>query len=96
MISREDVKKIATLARITVSDTEADTYAGDAEEILSFVVQVGGTSSPHEGDAHMLLTNVMREDGVPHEEAAYTKDILDNAPKTENDYIVVRKVITKE
>lgn len=96
MISREDIKKLAALARITVSDQEADAYAEDAEAIISYVSQVEGADGPKEGDAHTSLRNVMREDGEPHEFGLYTKEILADAPKVENDYLSVRKVINRE
>jgi aspartyl/glutamyl-tRNA(Asn/Gln) amidotransferase C subunit len=96
MISREDIKKLAALARITVSDKEADAYAEDAEAILSYVSQIDSEEGQKEGDSHTMLRNVMREDGEPHESGAYTKDILADAPNVENDYLVVRKVINKE
>lgn len=96
MISSEDIKKLGALARITVSEAEAKSLAVDAEAILGYVSQVGEATAGGEEDAHMSLTNVMREDGEPHETGLYTKDILENAPRTEDGYIVVRKVITRE
>ncbi len=96
MISKEDIKKLAVLARITVSDKEAESFAGEAEGILGYVFDVGEVSAQGGGDAHTALTNVMREDGEPHASGAFTTSILAAAPKEKNGYIEVRKVITKE
>ncbi len=96
MISREDIKKLSVLARITVSDSEADALAKDAEAILGYVFDVGEVSAAGQGDAHTALHNVFREDGEPTAPGTYTKDILANAPKVEDEYVVVRKVITRE
>lgn len=96
MISKEDIKKLATLARITVSDKEAADLAVEAEGILGYVFDVGEVSASGEGDAHTVLTNAMREDGQPHETGIYTDAILANAPHMDEGYIEVRKVITKE
>jgi aspartyl-tRNA(Asn)/glutamyl-tRNA(Gln) amidotransferase subunit C len=96
MISKEDVKKLAVLARITISDKEAESLATEAEGILGYVFDVGEASAAGEGDAHTARVNVMREDGNPHEPGAHTDAVLSAAPKTENGYIEVRQVIQKE
>ena len=96
MISKEEIQKLAVLARITVSDKEAEGFAEEAEAILGYVYDVGEASAAGQGDAHINLTNVMREDANPHESGAYTEAILSGAPKREGDYIAVRKVINKE
>ena len=96
MISSEDIKKLGALARITISPDEAKALALDAEAILGYVSQVGEAPVGGEGDAHTHLRNVMREDGEPHEAGLYTIEILENAPRTKDGYITVRKVITRE
>ncbi len=96
MITKEDIKKLAVLARITISDKEAESFAGEAEGILGYVFDVGEVSASGEGDAHTTLTNVMREDGEPHESGTFTDKILAAAPKERDGYIEVRKVITKD
>lgn len=96
MITRQDIQKLAELARIKVTDAEADSYAKDAEAILGYVFDVGEASAAGQGDTHTALTNVMRTDGEPHERGLYTDAILAGAPKTNEGYVEVRKVITKE
>lgn len=96
MITKQDIQKLAELARITVSDGEADSYAKDIEAILGYVFDVGEASAAGGGDAHTALTNVMRNDGEPHESGTYTEAILGGAPKTDDGYFAVRKVIHKE
>ena len=96
MISKEDIKKLATLARITVSEKEAESFAEEAQGILGYVFDVGEVSASGEGDAHTSLVNAMREDTDAHAAGAFTEDILASAPKSKDGYIEVRKVITKE
>lgn len=96
MISKEDIKKLAVLARITVSDKEATDLASEAEGILGYVFDVGEVSAEGLGDAHTALTNAMREDIGAHEAGVYTEKILAQAPREKDNYIEVRKVITKE
>lgn len=96
MITRQDILKLADLARIRISEAEADTLAPEAEAILGYVFDVGETSAAGQGDAHTSLTNVMREDGEPHESGAFTEAILNGAPQRTDDFIEVRRVIAKE
>lgn len=96
MITRQDILKLAELARIRISEAEAEKLAPEAEAILGYVFDVGEASAAGQGDAHTALTNVMREDGQPHESGAHTDAILAGAPKEKDGYIEVRKVINKE
>lgn len=96
MITRQDILKLAELARIRISEEEAEKLAPEAEAILGYVFDVGGASAAGQGDAHTALENVMREDGEPHESGAYTKAILAAAPTEKDGYVEVRKVINKE
>jgi aspartyl-tRNA(Asn)/glutamyl-tRNA(Gln) amidotransferase subunit C len=95
MITKQDIQKLAELARIKVADAEAESLAKDAESILGYVFDVGEVSAAGQGDAHTVLTNVLREDGEPNETGAYTERILAGAPNRDGDYIAVRKVIQK-
>lgn len=96
MITRQDIQKLAELARIRITEKEADALAIDAESILGYVFDVGEVSAAGQGDAHTTLTNVMRKDGEPHESGTYTEAILSGAPNVERGYIKVRKVINRE
>jgi len=92
-LSREEVKKVAVLARLKLSDTEIDSLTTQMGKILGFVeslneVQTDGV----EPMVHaMELRNVFREDqarpSLPRDEA------LKNAPKTDGKYFLVPQII---
>lgn len=88
-----DIQQYAQLARIDVSDKEADQLAGEIEDILSFVEQVQELDiNPQEKRAG-ALRNVMREDENPHKSGKYTEKLLGEVPDTEGDYVKVKKIL---
>ncbi len=91
MISIEEVKKLAALARIKVSEEEALNFSKDMGNILSYVDSVKGVKGKEGKEDY--LKNVLREDGNVRESGTYTEEILKNAPDTQNNYFVVRKII---
>ena len=95
MIGKEDIQKLGTLARVQLSDSEAEGLSKDVEAILSYVSQiqeVGVRGAP----AQHPLRNVMREDGEPHPAGAYSKELLAEAPKREGDYIAVKPILSRD
>ncbi len=93
MISNEEVKRLAALARIELTDKETETFAKDIGAILSYVDAVKAVSSKSVEAGDFNLKNVLSED-VVREGKSYTKSILENAPNTSGDYIAV-KIIWK-
>ena len=95
MISREDVKKLALLARMELSTQEEDTFASEIDSILSYVGQI--SSLPTE-DAEELspIRNVFRPDETPHESGLFTDAVLEQAPSREGNYIKVKKILNND
>ena len=92
-LSREEIRHLATLVRLGISDDEADRFGEQLSDILeAFEVlqQVDTTDVPP--TAHSIaLESVMREDvsapSLPEEE------VLANAPNREGDCFRVRAVL---
>lgn len=93
MISTEEVKKLAALARIEVNEKETEALAHDIEAILGYVGQVQNMSL-HErtGDACAPM-NVFRADGEPHAAGSCTEALRKAAPETEDGFVRVKKVL---
>jgi len=90
-----DVRALAALARLEVSDEERAQLEKEIPSILAFVetIQKANVSGEVKSDG---LRTVMRADEHPHEGGKYTKRLLDAAPSREGDRIAVKQVISRK
>jgi aspartyl-tRNA(Asn)/glutamyl-tRNA(Gln) amidotransferase subunit C len=93
MISREDVRKLAALARIKLSPEEEETFAKDMEHILGYVTQIQKVSGTVDVKGKEKVKNVLRKDDKPHESGIHTEAILAEAPRREGNYVKVKKIL---
>lgn len=94
MTDRIDVRALAQLARLEVSDEELAKLEKEIPDILAFVqtIQKVAASAPVREPS---LRNVMRADDNPHEGGMYTKALLKAAPIRVGNRIAVKQVIKK-
>ena len=92
MISRDEVKKLASLSRLALTDVEEEKFQGEIEAILGFVAKVkeAAEEAPIQSYAS---TNVMRSDIVVHEREEFTEKLLQSAPNREGKYLKVKKIL---
>lgn len=95
MTQKVDVRALAQLARLEVSDEEVARLEKELPNILSFVevVQKASAQAPA---ANPVVRNVMREDTNPHESGLYTKKLLDAAAAQEKNQVVVKQVLRQK
>jgi len=99
----DDVKKLANLARIDMSEEEMKEVAKDFGSILAYVGQVQEASKliSEQQDLNQkgknkedhFLYNVTREDVATNKTGEYTEKILDNSPDTENGFVKVKQIM---
>ncbi len=95
MLSAQDLKKLADLSRISVSDEELESLGKEIEPILNYVKEV----STVVGDSAALpptagaLRNVLREDANPHEGSLHTENLLGQAPDRDGNHLKVKKIL---
>jgi len=89
----EEIKKLATLARIDMSEEEMTEIAHDFDSILAYVGQVQEVAGKISAEPVHTLTNVMRSDTVTNTPGEYTEKIITEMPDTENGYLKVKKVL---
>ncbi|MES2107492.1 MAG: Asp-tRNA(Asn)/Glu-tRNA(Gln) amidotransferase subunit GatC [Bacteroidota bacterium] len=94
-IDKETVDKIAHLARLELSPEETNEMIADMSKILDFMAKLNEIdTSGVEPLVYMTNeVNVLREDVVKHE--VTHAEALQNAPKHDEDYFLVAKVIEK-
>lgn len=95
MTQKVDVKALANLARLDVSDEELAKLEKEIPAILQFVETIQKASGDVSGVVPDLV-NVMRDDANQHESGIYTEDLLSAAPARKENRIVVKQVISRK
>jgi aspartyl-tRNA(Asn)/glutamyl-tRNA(Gln) amidotransferase subunit C len=94
MISKEEIKKLAGLARIDIGDEEIENLRGDMDSILDYVGQVSGFASNSQKELDFgQIHNVFREDENPNESESYSKELIAEFPRSEKNYLKVKKIL---
>jgi aspartyl-tRNA(Asn)/glutamyl-tRNA(Gln) amidotransferase subunit C len=89
-----DIKKLATLARMDISDEELVTIAGSFDSILAYVGQVQEVSElSEEIEVPSPLENVTRDDVVTNTPNQWTEKILAEMPDTQDGYLKVKQIL---
>ncbi len=92
-ISKEQVKKVAELARIELNEDEIDHHSYQLEKILDYINQLEkiDTENIPCTTRAIEVVNVVRDD--INEKFDETDQILDLAPSREDDFFKVPKII---
>jgi aspartyl-tRNA(Asn)/glutamyl-tRNA(Gln) amidotransferase subunit C len=93
-ISVSDVKKLAKLSSLHVSDDEVAHLQAELNHILEYVEQLNSIDTDNVEPTYQVtgLTSVTREDKVI-DYGISNEDLLKNAPDTQNGQIKVPRVI---
>lgn len=96
-MTKEEILHLGTLARIRLSEAEAEKFPQEIDSILSYVGQVNdivsdGALRKEVGPVH----NVFREDEITNEPGSYTKDIVAAFPEREDNYLQVKKILNPD
>jgi aspartyl-tRNA(Asn)/glutamyl-tRNA(Gln) amidotransferase subunit C len=93
-LTREDILKLARLARLDLSEDEITEYSAELSEILQYVdllqsVDITGLEPTNQVTG---LTNVTRSDEII-DYGYKVQDLLKNVPAVENNHIKVKRMI---
>jgi aspartyl-tRNA(Asn)/glutamyl-tRNA(Gln) amidotransferase subunit C len=93
-LTRDDVLKLARLARLTITDEEVEKYRAELSEILNYVKQLDDVDVTGLEPTTQVtgLKNVMREDQVV-DYGISADDLLRLAPKKQDRLIKVNRMI---
>ncbi|WP_273127840.1 Asp-tRNA(Asn)/Glu-tRNA(Gln) amidotransferase subunit GatC [Metabacillus sp. HB246100] len=92
-ISTDQVKHVANLARLAITEEEAELFSTQLDSIISFAEQLNEVDTENvKPTTHVLeMKNIMREDepkkGLDNEE------VLKNAPDQEDGYFRVPSIL---
>lgn len=94
-MTQVDVRALAKLARLEVSDEEVARLEKEIPAILAFVEEIQQVSVSSEPTA-ANHRNILRDDTDAHEGGLYTDDLLKAAPASRDNQVVVKQVISKK
>lgn len=98
MITKQDIQKLATLARIDVTDAQTEKLQHDLERILEYVAQLdrAETGAAQELTNVTGMVNVMTPDDEHVPVESDVAGLLDAAPRHDNGFVRVPSVWKKK
>jgi aspartyl-tRNA(Asn)/glutamyl-tRNA(Gln) amidotransferase subunit C len=92
-IDKSQVKKVAKLARLELSEAEIEEFAGQLNAIIDYVERMNKLNTQGvEPMAHCLpVSNVFRDDVI--KESLGTEKTLANAPQSDGPFFKVPKIL---
>lgn len=92
----EDVKRLATLARVDVADADLARFATEFDSILAYVGKLDELTLPESGRNLSVVRNVLRTDEAPYESGMWTERIVEQFPAKEGNSLSVKKIINHD
>jgi aspartyl-tRNA(Asn)/glutamyl-tRNA(Gln) amidotransferase subunit C len=87
------VKKVASLARIAISDSDAERLAPELNNILGWIEQLGEVDTAGVEPMTAVIPNVLRLRADVVTEGGQRDAVLQNAPQGEHGFFTVPKVV---
>lgn len=93
MLSTEEVKKVAQLSRIELSETEVEKFQKDLSSILDYVEELKQVST----EGLEIVSSVTGLENIEREDKAvlvdYQEQILENAPERRDNFYKVKSIL---
>lgn len=88
-----EIKKLANFSQIEIKEEEIESLAMGLKDILKYIDQVKEAELLILDKDKYFLKNVIREDVVKNQREFQSKEILKNAPQTQDGFIKVKKIL---
>ena len=92
-VDTQTVKKVASLARIAISDADAAKLAPELNNILGWIEQLGEVDTSSVQPMTAVIPNHLRLRDDVVTDGGMRDDVLANAPQAEHGFFAVPKVI---
>lgn len=92
---KADIRALANLARLELSDEEITKLEGELPAILGFVEEIQKVSAELPKAVSPKHRNVMRADENPHETGTYSETLLSAAPNRIGNQVAVKQVVSR-
>jgi aspartyl-tRNA(Asn)/glutamyl-tRNA(Gln) amidotransferase subunit C len=93
MLKKEDIEKLAQLARLNIPDNEKESLRKEVDSILGYVGEIQKISGSDIGTPSGTIKNVMRNDGEPHISGEFTEELIASAPRRQDNFVKVKKIL---
>jgi aspartyl-tRNA(Asn)/glutamyl-tRNA(Gln) amidotransferase subunit C len=94
--TKADIRALAHLARLELSDEEVARLEGELPAILGFVEKIQKVSAELPKAVSPKHRNVMRDDENPHESGMYSETLLSAAPNRIGNQVAVTQVVSRD
>jgi len=93
-IGRDEVLRIARLARLRIDPEEAERLAGDLDRIVAYIDSLKEVDLPADAESLTYFDrDVVREDGASF--GLLHEDALRNAPETDGTFFLVPQIVDR-
>lgn len=93
MLTPKDIDNLAQLARLEIPKDEKETLRKEVDSILGYVSEIQKLSGAEVKKEAGEVRNVFREDKNPHLPGEFTKELLEEAPRRQDDFVKVKKIL---
>lgn len=98
-MKKEEIENLAILSRLELSEAEVEKYSEQFDEILHYVDKIkeikddNSLSSKLQNDE---IKNIFRSDDDIQEGGIYTERIIGEAPKSQDGFVKVKKILNND
>ncbi len=97
MITTTELEKLATLARIKLTDEDKQSLVKEFDSILNYVDQLKKVEVNMDTEGRIgSVKNVMRPDTIVSTSPEDRERLLSEAPDREGDFVAVKKIIAQD
>lgn len=96
-MDKAEILKLGSMARIAISDAEAEDLGQDIEAVLAYVSVINEITA-EAGVTKKVgpIYNVFREDAVTVEPGSFTEALMAEAPKVRKGRLEVKKILNTD
>lgn len=92
----EDVKRLATLARVEVAEADLERFAAEFDSVLAYVGKLDELTLSEDDKNQSAVQNVLRADEGAYEAGTWTERIVGQFPAKEGNSLSVKKIISHD
>ncbi len=93
MISKDDVKKVAKLARLGITEKEAENFQKELSAVLEYFELIDEADVSNINPTHHSAEGLLREDKVINEKDLVVEKLIESAPEKKERYIKVKAIL---